>query len=201
MAGSSLDKAVRQFRGHGGVLRTGQALALGIHPRTLYELRDRALVEQVSRGVYRLSSLPSLSQPDLVTVALRVPRAIVCLISALSFHELTTEVPHEVQIALARGAKTPILGHPPIRVFRFSEPMLSAGVETRTVDRTPIRIYSPAKTIADCFRFRNKIGLEVATEALDLGLKGRGVTPAQILHFARICRVERVVMPFLQARL
>jgi predicted transcriptional regulator of viral defense system len=189
------------FRRHGGVLRTKDAVALGVHPRTLYELRDSGVLDRVSRGIYRLAELPPLGQPDLVTVALRVPRAIVCLISALSHHDLTTEVPHEVQIALPRGTRSPALEHPPIRVFRFSAPMLGEGVQIAKIDGVPVRMYSPEKTIADSFRFRNKIGLDVAIEALDLGLKRRRLRPADILRYARICRVEKVLMPYLQARL
>lgn len=196
-----VEKAAEVFRRHGGVLRTKQALALGVHPRTLYEMRDRAVVEQVSRGIYRLATLPTLSEPDLVTVALRVPRAIICLISALSFHDLTTEIAHEVQIALPRGTKHPVLEHPPVRVFRFSGAALTEGIETVKIDDIPVRIYSPAKTVADCFRFRNKIGLDVAIEALDLCLKRRRAVPADILRYGRVCRVEKVMMPYLQARL
>jgi predicted transcriptional regulator of viral defense system len=201
MDSAAVEKATVVFRRHGGVLRTKQALALGVHPRTLYEMRDREVVEQVSRGIYRLATLPALGQPDLVTVALRVPRAVVCLISALSFHELTTEIPHEVQIALPRGTKRPVLEHPPLRVFHFSGPALTEGIETLKIDSIPVRIYSPAKTVADSFRFRNKIGLDVAIEALDLCLKGRRAQPADILRYARLCRVEKVMMPYLQARL
>ncbi len=120
-------------------------------------MRDRAVVEQVSHGIYRLATPPTLSEPDLVTVALRVRRAIICLISALSFHDLTTEIAHEAQIALPRGTKQPVLEHPPVRVFHFSGPALTEGIETVKVDDIPVRVYSPAKTVADCFRFRNQI--------------------------------------------
>lgn len=201
MESAVVEKATEVFRRHGGVLRTKQALALGVHPRTLYKMRDRAVVEQVSRGIYRLATLPTLSEPDLVTVALRVPRAIICLISALSFHDLTTEIAHEVQIALPRGTKQPVLKHPPVRVFRFSGAALTEGIETVKIDDIPVRIYSPAKTVADCFRFRNKIGLDVAIEALDLCLKRRRALPADILRYGRVSRVEKVMMPYLQARL
>jgi len=201
MESAVVEKATEVFRRHGGVLRTKQALALGVHPRTLYEMRDRAVLEQISRGIYRLATLPTLSDPDLVTVALRVPPAIICLISALSFHDLTTEIAHEVQIALPRATKRPVLEHPPVRVFRFSGPALTEGIDTVKIDDIPVRIYSPAKTVADCFRFRNKIGLDVAIEALDLCLKRRRAKPADILRYARACRVEKVMMPYLQARL
>lgn len=196
-----VEKATKLFRRHGGILRTKDALSLGVHPRTLYEMRDRALIERVSRGIYRLATLPTLSEPDLVTIALRVPRAVVCLISALSHHDLTTEIAHDVHIALPRGAKRPILEHPPLRIFHFSGPALTEGIETAHVDGIPVRVYSPPKTIADCFRFRNKIGLDVAIESLDLALRRGRAQPADILHYARVCRVEKVMMPYLQARL
>jgi predicted transcriptional regulator of viral defense system len=191
--------AIETFRAHGGVLRTKEALDLGIHPRTLYQLRDDGVIEPVSRGVYRLAELGELSHPDLVTVALRVPRAVVCLISALAVHDATTQIPHEVQIAVPRGTKTPQLEHPPLRVFRFSGPALTEGIEVVEVDAVQVRIYDLAKTVVDCFRFRNKIGIDIAIEALGLAVKRRRVAPADILRYARRCRAERVMLPHLQA--
>jgi predicted transcriptional regulator of viral defense system len=191
--------AIKLFRRRGGILRTTQALALGIHPRTLYQMRDASIVEPVSRGVYRLTSLPPLGEPDLATVALRVPRAVVCLVSALSYHRITTQVPREVQIALPRGTKSPLLHYPPIRVFRFSGAALTAGIETHRLDGVAVRIYRPEKTVVDCFRFRNKIGIDVAIEALQLVLKNKRMTAARILPYARICRVEKIMLPYLEA--
>lgn len=186
------------FREH-GVLHTKEALELGIHPRTLYQLRDDGVIDQVSRGVYRLASLPELSDPDLVAVALRVPRAVVCLVSALAYHDATDEVPHEVQIALPRGTATPRLDHPPIRVFRFSGAALKDGVETVEVDGVEVRVYNLAKTVVDCFRFRNKLGTDVAVGALREAIREKGVKPAEILKYARRCRAQTVVTPYLEA--
>jgi predicted transcriptional regulator of viral defense system len=191
--------AIKVFRKRGGVLRTTEALALGIHPRTLYRMRDASIVAPLSRGVYRLTSLPPLGEPDLATVALRVPRAVVCLISALSCHQITTQVPREIQIALPRGTKSPVLPYPRIRVFRFSGAALTAGIETHRLDGVAVRMYGPEKTVADCFRFRHKIGVDVAIEALQLALKDKHITAAQILRYARICRVERIMLPYLEA--
>jgi len=191
--------AIRQFSAHGGVLRTAEALRLGIHPRTLYQLRDQGQIEAISRGVYRLADLPPLRHPDLVTMALRVPKAVVCLISALSFHEITSEVPHEVQIALPRGTKTPKLDHPPVRVFRFSEPGLSLGVDTVKLDGIDVRIYDPPKTVVDCFRYRNKLGVDVAIEALKLCIERKLARPTDLLRYARKCRAERVMLPYIEA--
>ena len=192
------EKALLAFEKADGVLRTSEALELGIHPRTLYALRDRGLLERVSWGVHRLADLAPLGDPDLVRVALRVPKSVVCLISALNFHGLTSEIPHEVQIALPRGTKEPRVKQPPIRVFRFSDAAYRSGVETHPVDEIVVRIYGPAKTVADCFKFRNKIGLDVALEALRSGIEERRFRPAELMKFARVCRVQEIVRPYLE---
>jgi predicted transcriptional regulator of viral defense system len=133
-------------------------------------------------------------------VALRVPKAVICLISALAYHEITTAVPHEVQIAVPRGTRTPRVEYPPIRMFRFTGGPLVAGIEEPNIDGTRVRIYGPEKTVADCFRFRNKLGIDVAIEALNFCIERKRAKPVQLLHYARICRVEKVMVPYLQAR-
>ncbi|MBI3891209.1 MAG: type IV toxin-antitoxin system AbiEi family antitoxin domain-containing protein [Candidatus Wallbacteria bacterium] len=191
--------AIGILRRHGGLLRTSQAIALGIHPRTWYSLRDSGAVVPVTRGVYRLADLPPLSAPDLIAVALRAPQAVVCLISALAFHEITTQIPHEVSIALPRLVRQPRIQHPPVRVFRYSGACLVEGVETHTIDGVTVRVFNPAKTVADCFKFRNKIGLEVALEALRFCLERKGTKPDGVLRYARVCRVEKIMLPYLEA--
>ena len=192
-------RAIDSFRERGGVLRTRDAFAAGIHPRTLYRLRDDGVIEQVSRGVYRLAEMPPLAYPDLVTVALRVPRAVICLISALAYHDATSEVPHEVHIALPRRTKPPRLDHPPLRVFWFSGAAMSEGIETVEVDGVEARVYDLPKTVVDCFRFRNKLGLDVAIDALNRAVHDNKVRPAELLRYARLCRIESVILPYLEA--
>jgi predicted transcriptional regulator of viral defense system len=192
-------KMVEAFRRAGGVLRTTQALQAGVHRRDLYALRDAGILQRVSRGVYRLADLPPLAEPDLVTVAARVPKAVIALVSALHFHGLTTEIPHEVSIALPRGTVRPRLDWPPLRVYRFSGTMFTAGIETHERDAVKVRVYGAAKTVADCFRFRNRLGTDVALEALRTGLGERRFTPAEVLRMAKICRVDRIVRPYLEA--
>ena len=196
---NDLEDAVTMFRKRGGMLRASEAVALGIHPRTLYRMRDENRLVTVSRGLYRLADLPELSDPDLVSVAARIPQAVICLISALAFHEITTEIPHEVSIALPRAVKRPRLDHPPLRVFWFSGESLTEGIEEHKIDGVKVRVYGPEKTVADCFKFRNKIGLDVAIEALKLCRERKGATPRKLLHYARICRVERIMRPYLEA--
>lgn len=193
------ERALGTFREHGGLLRSSRALELGIHPRTLYALRDAGQLIVLARGVYRLAGLPPLVDPDLVPVALRAPQAVMCLISALAFHEITTQIPHEVYVALPRGVRRPRLAHPPLRVFRYSGLCLTEGVDTHTVDGVAIRVFSAAKTVADCFKFRNKVGLDVALEALKLCRERKGIQPDELLRFARVCRVEKVMLPYVEA--
>ena len=187
------------FRRTGGVLRTAEALRAGVHPRDLYALRDGGILEQVSRGVYRLADLPPIAEPDLVTVAARVPKAVIALISALHHHELTTEIPHEVSIALPQGTSRPKLDWPPLRVYWLSGLMFTSGIEIHERDGFRLRVYGAAKTVADCFRFRNRLGIEVALDALRTGLAERKFTPAQVLRAAKLCRVETIVRPYLEA--
>lgn len=197
----SEQKAIELFREQGGTLRTSELLRLGIHPRTLYALRDAGVLEQLSRGLYRLSEMPPLAHPDLVTVSLRVPQAVICLLSALAFHELTTQIPHAVHIALESKAEAPRMDYPPLRVFWFSGPAWSEGIEMQTLDDVPVRMYSPAKSVADVFKYRNKIGLDVALEALRLYRRDAAFDVGELLHYARVCRVKNVIRPYLEALL
>ena len=187
------------FQRSGGILRTAQALRAGVHPRDLYDLRDAGVLECISRGVYRLADLPPLAEPDLATVAMRIPKAVIALVSALHFHGLTTEIPHEVSVALPPGTARPRLEWPPLRVYWFSGTMFSSGIETHERDGVRLRVYGAAKTVADCFKFRNRLGIEVAVEALRTGLEQRRFTPAEVLRAARTCRVGRIVRPYLEA--
>jgi predicted transcriptional regulator of viral defense system len=196
---SPIQKAKALFRKHGPLLRTAEAIHLGIHTRTLYAMRDSGAIEQVSRGLYRLAGLSPLGNPDIVLVARKVPKAVICLISALSFHEITTQVPHEIHIAVAQKAKRPTLRYPPLGVFWFSGPAFTEGVETHMIDGVPVRIYSPEKSVADCFKHRHKVGQDVAVEALRLCHQRKRSRIDKLLHFARICRVEKVMRPYLEA--
>lgn len=176
-----------------------EALRLGINRKTLYAMRDAGVIEPVSRGLYRLASLAPFAHPDLVTVAARVPLGVLCLISALSFHELTTQVPHTIDVALKRGTRKPRLDYPPTRFYWFSEPAFSKGIETHELDGARVRIYDPEKTLADCFRYRNQIGMDVVLEALRLWRGRRRRKLDALLKYARARRVERAMRPYLEA--
>jgi predicted transcriptional regulator of viral defense system len=194
-------QAQRLFRRNHGILRTHEALAAGVHPRTLYEMRDAGLIESLAHGLYRLTDLPPLGNPDLVPVARRIPNGVICLISALAFHEITTQVPHEIYVALKRGAEPPRLKYPPLRVFWFTGAAFREGVENHVVDGVTVRVYGPEKTVADCFKYRNKIGMDVALEALRLYRRRKRPKVDELLRYASICRVERIIRPYLEAML
>jgi predicted transcriptional regulator of viral defense system len=199
--GSRFDRAVDVFKNHGGILRTAQALRSGIHPDTLYTMRDSGVLEMVSRGVYRLADSAPLSNPDLVTVATRVPGGVICLISALAFHEITTQIPHAVCMALPRGAEEPRLDHPPIKTYRFTGKAYTEGVEPHELDGVIAHIYSPEKTLADCFKFRNKVGLDTVMEAVRFYRERKHVKVEDLMRFATICRVTKIIRPYLEALL
>jgi len=197
--GCRFERAAAVFKKHGGILRTAQALRAGIHPGTLYAMRDSGALEVVSRGVYRLAGGEPLGNPDLITVAARVPGGVFCLISALAFHEITTQIPHEVHVALPRGAEEPRLDHPPIKTYRFTGESFTEGVEIHKLDGVNVRIYSPEKTLADCFKFRNRVGLDTAVEAVRFYARRRSVKVDDIMRYAAICRVEKIIRPYLEA--
>lgn len=189
------------FREHGGQMRMSEALEAGLSRYRLYRMLDDGVIERVSRGVYRLTELPPISDPDLAVVALRVPRAVVCLVSALAFHDLTTQVPHAVWISLPRGADTPQLDHPPLSVHRFAPDAYEAGVEVHELDGVEVKVYGAEKTLADVFKFRNQVGMDVALEALESYAARRRRDVQAVLEYARVCRVERVMRPYLEALL
>ena len=193
------DAAVKAFLKRGGVLRMVDALKAGINRRTLYSMRDEGVVERLSRGTYRLASLPELADPDLVTVATRIPNGVICLISALALHELTTQVPHAIDVAVTRGTEVPRLDYPPIKVYWFSGKAFTEGVHTKPTDGLQLKVYCPEKSIADAFKYRNKLGLDVAVEALSTWRRQKGAKMELLLQYARICRVERVIRPYLEA--
>jgi predicted transcriptional regulator of viral defense system len=192
------EKALNIFRGHDNLLRTSQAIELGIAPRTLYAMHDAGLLVKITRGVFRLAEAAPLSDADLIQVALRIQKGVICLISALAYHNLTTQIPHQIYVAIPLHAEKPRLKYPPVRLFWFSRSVYSAGIDKHLIDGTPVSMYNREKTIADCFKYRNKIGLDISIEALKEGLD-RGCKIALIMKYARIDRVENVIRPYMEA--
>jgi len=192
---ASILEAIRTL----GLTRPCDLEARGIPRARLYRLVQQGLVERQGRGIYVASSHPLTAEHTLAQVAKRVPAAVFCLLTALRFHGLTTQSPHELWIALPERARKPRLDYPRLRVARFSGAALTEGIETHHIEGVEVRIYSAAKTVADCFRYRNKIGVDVAVEALrDLSRQHRG-SATDLARFGRICRVSRIMQPYLDS--
>ena len=191
-------KAKDIFKKHGGMLCASEAIRCGVHPATLYGMVKAGSLKQVVRGQYRLASMPAFTEPDLVAVALRAHQGVICLVSALFFHDLTTQIPHEVYLAIPSGRKPPVLQYPPVRVFYYSSAAFTQGVQVHDVQGVKVRIYSPERTLADCFKFRNRIGVDVAVEAMKRYCRRRNSNMDAVLSFARLCRVEKVMAPYLE---
>ena len=171
----------------------------GIPREYLLRLYRQGLLRRAARGVYALAEAPVSEHHSLAVVAKIVPHAVVCLLSALRFHGLTTQDPHRIWIAIDNKARRPSLESPTLRVVRFSGNALTEGVQTHTIEGVPVRVYSAAKTIADCFKYRYKIGIDVAVEALKDALRHKRTTIDEIHRFAKVCRVDRVMRPYLEA--
>jgi predicted transcriptional regulator of viral defense system len=194
-----LDTALRIFREKGGTVRTRDLIALGVHTDALYALRDSGQVTELGRGLYRLAEIGEAEHPDLVEVAARAPNAAVCLISALSYHGITTQIPSSVHLAVPRGSYHRITLSIPATVYRFDPKTFQDGLETHRIGGMPLRVYGTARTVVDCFKFRNKIGLDVALEALRLARQRKRVQNRDLLRYARLLRVEKPMSPYLQA--
>jgi len=198
MATTRKDQALEIIR-ELGIVRPVDLEARGISRGVLYRLVRDDLVVREARGIYVASQHPYSAEHTLAHVAKRVPAGVFCLLTALRFHELTTQNPAEVWIALHEKARKPRLDYPRLRVARFSGPALKEGIETHRLENVEVRVYSAAKTVADCFKYRNKVGIDVAVEALrDYHRSHRGGAN-ELARFARICRVSRVMQPYLDA--
>ena len=193
------DTALQAFRDKGGTLRTRDLIALGVHTDALYMLRDAGRVVELGRGLYRLAETGEAEHPDLALVAARAPDAAVCLISALSYHDITTQIPASVHLAVPRGSYHGITLSIPVTVYRFDPKTFDKGLETHRIGGTPLKIYSAARSVVDCFKFRNKLGLDVALEALRMARQRKRVQNRELLHYARLLRVENPMSPYLQA--
>ena len=201
MPRKSFEKAEELFRQNSGILRTSQAKKLGINEYTLVQMTEAGLLIREARGLYRLADLPPLSNPDLVKVSMRVPDSVICLISALNFHNLTTQIPYRVYIALPRSVKAPRLNYPPLDIVYMSANPYLAGVEEHSIDGVVVKIYNREKTISDCFKFRTKIGKDVALEALKDYLRLPDRQISLLLEYASVNRVENVIRPYIEASL
>jgi predicted transcriptional regulator of viral defense system len=190
---------VRELFRQRGPLRSHELEQHGISRVQLSRMVAAGHLKQVARGLYALASYQPSEHAALVTVARRAPDAVFCLLTALRLHDLTTQAPFEVWIAIGNKAHAPKMIYPPLRVIRFSDATLTQGVEARVVDGVTLRTTNVAKTVADCFKFRNKIGLDVALEALREARRDKRATNDELWRYAKLCRVATVMRPYLEA--
>ena len=182
-----------------GIVSTAEARSNGIHHEYLRQMCARGELVRVGRGLYSLPDADVTIHYGLVLAAKAVPRGVICLLSALRFHEIGTQAPHEVWIALDRRAARPRVAHPKMRIARFSGKALTEGVDEYPVEGVQIKIYNIAKTVADCFKYRNKIGFDVALEALRDVVHGRKCSIDELWEYAKICRVTKIMRPYMEA--
>jgi predicted transcriptional regulator of viral defense system len=196
---TGLERNLDEVFGGATVLRSKDLERRGFARSRIRAALDDEQLERVARGLYVRSGAGISENHSLALVARRVPRAAVCLLSALRFHELTSQNPHEVWVAVGPKDRKPALEYPSIRVVRFSLRNFGLGLEEHGVEGVPVRIYSVARTVVDLFRYRNKIGLDVALEALGDGWRERRFTMKEINRIAKLCRMERVMKPYMEA--
>ncbi len=182
-----------------GMIRTRELDELGIPRVYLSRLVHKGRLDRVSRGLYQLAGSDITEHFTLVQAAKRIPNGVACLLSALSFHTFTTQLPYQVWMAVERGKWEAGLKDLPLRIFEFSGKSFNAGVETHTIQGVPVKVYCPAKTVADCFKYRNKIGLDVALEALRECQREKKCTSDDLWHYAKACRVANVMRPYMEA--
>ena len=194
-------KFIEFLKKKGGMVSYKEIIKAGFNKAFLKDNLNSGKIQKVDRALYRLSDGFTLSNPDLVAVSIKVSKGVVCLISALAFHEATTEIPHRINIAIPRGAWANKINYPPVKFYHFASKAWEAGVEKHEIEEYQIKVYSLAKTVADCFKFRNKIGIDVAREALKTAITEKGVQPKEIMKYAEICRVDNIIKPILEAML
>jgi predicted transcriptional regulator of viral defense system len=187
------------FKKHGGIVRFSSIIKAGFHPDTLSALEKEGKIEKIARGLYRMTHYTLGSYPDLVIASLQAPRGVVCLMSALAFHEATNEIPRHVDIAIPAGTRANRIKYPPVKFYRFASKAWKIGIEKHEVENHQIKVYSLAKTIADCFKFRNRIGVDIARDALRVAITEKGIKPKEIMEYAKICRVDSIIKPVLEA--
>jgi predicted transcriptional regulator of viral defense system len=192
------ERTMQYVRQH-GIVRPRDIEAIGIPREYLLRLHGQGKLSRTGWGIYSLPDAAVTERHTYAEVAKRVPEAVLCLLSALAFHEITTQSPASVWIALGKGARKPANESPSLRVVRLTEPSLSEGIEKQSVEGVTVRVYSAAKTVADCFKFRNKIGLDIAIEALKDCLHQKKATVNEIYRYAKICRVSNVIRPYMEA--
>lgn len=196
---TSQEDLILQLLNEKKLIRPRDLKRLGISRVPLKRLLAKKKIIRIGRGLYTLPETIEEEQRSLIEVCKLVPEGVICLLTALRFHDLGTQNPHQIWLAIDHKSKLPRLENVKLRIVRFSEPALHFGVEEHILYGTEIKVTTPAKTIADCFKYRNKIGLDVAIEALREGWRNRKITMDELYRSAKVCRVERIIRPYAEA--
>lgn len=195
---SKVQKVINYIKKN-SIIRTGELASIGVQRIYLQRLYEKGILERTGRGIYVLKDLDVTENHTLAQVAKKYPNSIVCLLTALRFHELTTQNPFQVWIAIDRKKWKPVNTEFPVEIVRYSKDALNKGIEKRIIEGIEVKIYNPAKTVADCFKYRNKIGLDVAIEALTDSRRQNKCTNDELWKYAKICRVANVMRPYMEA--
>jgi len=193
------ERIYKVFKTHKGFARTKDILVTGIHHREIKRARDEGQIIRVKRGLYRLANIPLISNQGFIDLDRAVPEGVICLFSALSYYELTTFSPTIISMAICRGSRRPKIEYPPVEFYHFSKKQFEAGINQIKIKAHEIRIYNPEKTICDCFRYRNKLGLDIAKEGLSEYLKRKDLNLEKLLEYAEICRIKPLLQTWLNA--
>ena len=192
-------RIVRFLKQKGGMASFSELDKAGFNKALIKSSLISNNIQKLDRGLYSLSEGMSFSNPDLVAISIKIPKGTICLLSALAFHEATNEIPKYVDVAIPRGTHESKVKYPPVRFYRFAPDTWKAGVEKHEIKGHTVKIYSLAKTVADCFKFRSRIGINVAREALKVAITEKHVKPKDIMEYAKICRVDKIIKPILEA--
>lgn len=193
------ERIYKVFKKHNGFARTKNILSAGIHSRDVKRARDAGQIIRVKRGLYRLTNIPLISHQGFIDLAYVVPEGVICLLSALSYYELTIFNPSIISMAICRGSRRPKIEYPPVEFYYFSKKQFEAGINKIKIKGHEIRIYNPEKTICDCFRYRNKLGLDIAKEGLSEYLRRKDRNLEKLLEYAEICRIKPLLQTWLNA--
>ncbi|MBI3618089.1 MAG: transcriptional regulator [Candidatus Omnitrophica bacterium] len=197
--GAKSIKLINFFKTKRGLVSYAEIRKAGYNKTNLKDLLNFGQVQKIDRALYKLTNGPALSNPDFAAVSIKAPRSVVCLISALAFHEATSEIPGAVDLAIERGDHANKIAYPPVRFYRFAPEAWRAGIEKHNIEGHTVKVYNLAKTVTDCFKFRNKIGINIAREALKVAVTEKRVSPKEVMRYAKICRISNVIKPILES--
>lgn len=197
----SSKKLYNYLKNRGGIASYSEIIDAGFNKISIQKSIKEGYVDKLDRGIYISPGGITLPYPDFVAISIKIPHGVICLLSALSYYELTDEVPRHVDIAISRNSHANKISYPPVKFYHFSKKSWEAGIKKIEIGHYSIKIYSISKTIADCFKFRNKIGVDVAREALRIALKDKKTDPIEIFRYSKICRVNKIVKPLLETML